>query len=1207
MSVQPQFTCFIIGEGTLSIQCAEILRQREHEIYGFISPDPLVKQWATERGIPFLEPTEQTLLPFFSRQPFDYLFSIVNPYVLPPAILTLPRRQAINYHDAPLPRYAGVHATSWALMQQEATHGITWHVMTEQVDAGDILKQLTFAIAPDETALTLNLKCYDAAIHAFTELVDELAEGRAVTRAQNLAERTYFPLYQRPAAACVLSWQWSAQKIDAFVRALTFGPYPNPLGLPKLAVNGAFVIAPQLDVLPSLSDASAGTITRITADGITVATATHHVLVRQLLTLEGQPLPITEFAARFGLKPGYKFEELPAETAERLTAAYDLISKHEAFWVKRLGSLLPISLPYKAVTSPAGQNVSQPLRCTLTVPIPAEATHFLAGQQPAWSADTFLVTAFTLYLARLGDAYSFDIGFKAGSSAEQPAEAASFFASHLPLRVQAKPDWRLAQWYQAISTELNLIKKHYTYAGDITARYPELTSKPELADGLTWPVAVELMETLNDDQSKPESELSLVISKESCYWIYDPNLFDEASINRMRDQFTTLLHNLAAAGAETPLWRLSLLPPAEQHRLLRAWNDTRADYPRQQCFHHCFAAQAEQTPDAVAVTYAGEKLTYAELNRRANQLAHHLQALEVKPETLVGICVERSIEMMVGLLGIFKAGGAYLPLDPTYPPERLVFMLSDAQALVLLTQERLKPKLLPVSDAPDDGNSGPRVLCLDTDWPLIGQAPAHTPASDVVSDNLAYVIYTSGSTGKPKGVMISHRGLLNYLSWCVKTYDVAAGQGAPVHSSLGFDLTITGLFAPLLAGRAVTLLPEAEGAEALAIALRQGQDFSLVKLTPAHLELLNQQLQPEEAAGRTRNFIIGGEALRGESLAFWQKHAPATRLINEYGPTETVVGCCIYEVPAESSPAGAVPIGRPIANTQLFVLDRYLQPTPIGVPGQLYIGGDSLARGYLNRPELTAEKFIPHPFSDEPGARLYQTGDLARYRPDGQLEFLGRLDHQVKIRGFRIELGEIETALDQHPAVREAVVLAREDIPGQKRLVAYVVSNVEAPGSQTADLRHFLQTKLPEYMIPSAFVRLKTLPLTSNGKVDRRALPPPPQTRLEPATARAAPRSPLEQTLAAIWSDILGLSGIGIEDDFFALGGHSLLATQLISRLRDAFQVELPLRYIFEARTIARLGEQIETVRWAAQATRPPLVSPTPPAEEEAEREEGEL
>lgn len=1206
MPIQPQFTCFIIGEGTLPIQCAQILRQREHEIYGLISPDSLVKQWAAERGIPFLEPTEQTLLPFVSRQPFDYLFSIVNPYVLPSAILTLPRRQAINYHDAPLPRYAGVHATAWALMQQEANHGITWHVMTEQVDAGDILKQSTFDVAPDETALTLNLKCYDAAIRAFTELVDELAEGRAMPRAQNLAKRTYFSLYQRPAAACVVSWQWSAQKIDAFIRALTFGPYPNPLGLPKLAVNGMFVIVTQLDVLPSPSDAPPGTITHITADGIAVATPTQQVLVRQLLTLEGQPLAITEFVARFGLKPGHKFEELTAETAERLTTGYSLTSKHETFWLKRLSSLQLISLPYKAATNRVNQNDYRPLRRTLIVPIPAEVTHFLTRQQPAWSTDTFLVAAFTLYLARLGDAYSFDIGLKT-SPVEQWAGAASFFASHLPLRVQAQPDWSLAQCCQAISAELELIKKRYTYAGDIMARYPELSSKPELAPGLTWPVAVELAKTLNDDQAQPRSEFSLVISKENCRWVYDPNLFDEASITRMLDQFTTLLNNLAAASAETPLWRLSLLPPAEQHRLLRAWNDTRADYPRQQCFHHCFAAQAEQTPEAIAASYAGGKLTYAELNRRANQLAHHLEALGVGPETLVGICVERSIEMMVGLLGILKAGGAYLPLDPTYPPERLAFMLSDAQALVLLTQERLKPKFPRISNAPDGGHPDPKILCLDTDWPLISRASAHPPVSGVLPDNLAYVIYTSGSTGKPKGTMVSQRGLLNYLSWCVKAYAIAAGQGAPVHSSLGFDLTITGLFAPLLVGRTVTLLPEEQGAEALTIALRQGRDFSLVKLTPAHLELLDQQLQPEEAAGRTQSFIIGGEALRGESLAFWQKHAPATRLINEYGPTETVVGCCIYEIPAESSPAGAVPIGRPIANTQLFVLDRYLQPTPIGVPGQLYIGGDGLARGYLNRPELTAEKFIPHPFSAEPGARLYQTGDLARYRPDGQLEFLGRLDHQVKIRGFRIELGEIEAALGQHPTVREAVVLAREDVPGQKRLVAYVVSKGETPGSYVADLRHFLQTRLPDYMIPSAFVWLKTLPLTSNGKVDRRALPAPTQIRLELATANVAPRSPLEQTLVAIWSDILGLSSIGIDDDFFELGGHSLLATQLISRLRDAFQVELPLRYIFEARTIASLAEQLETVRWAAQAARPPLTSQTPPAEEGAEREEGEL
>jgi amino acid adenylation domain-containing protein/non-ribosomal peptide synthase protein (TIGR01720 family) len=683
--------------------------------------------------------------------------------------------------------------------------------------------------------------------------------------------------------------------------------------------------------------------------------------------------------------------------------------------------------------------------------------------------------------------------------------------------------------------------------------------------------------------------------------------------------FQTLLAGLVA----NPRQRLSDLPlltAAERHQLLVEWNKTNVDYLHDGCLHELFEAQVERTPEAIAVVppllplmeQREGGITYRELNRRANQLAHHLRALGVRPETLVGICMERSLEMMVGLLGLLKAGGAYLPLDPTYPEERLAFMLSDAQASVLLTQEKLKFKIprtfLGASASSQDSVQGdgqnsrpsgqPTILCLDTDWPLISQSSTDNPTPGTLADNLAYVVYTSGSTGKPKGTMISHRGLMNYLRWCLKAYAVADGQGAPVHSSLGFDLTITGLFAPLLVGRTVTLLPEDEGAETLAIALQQGQDFSLVKLTPAHLELLNRQLQPGEAAGRTRSFIIGGEALRGEILSFWQRHAPATRLINEYGPTETVVGCCVYEVPDESSMAGAVPIGRPIANTQLYVLDRRLQPTPIGVPGELYIGGDGLARGYLNRPDLTAEKFIPNPFrttadgrlptaaaesstfSGLPsvvGSRLYKTGDLARYLPDGNIEFLGRIDHQVKIRGYRVELGEIEVALSHHPAMRDTVVLARSNKygPSQKQLVAYLVADPERRPT-VGELRSFLKQTLPDYMIPSSFVFVEALPLTPNGKVDRQALPVPGQARpnLEEKTL-VAPQTHAEQVLTEIWSQILQIERIGVHDNFFELGGDSILSIQIIARANQA-GLRLTPRQFFQHQTIAELAAVAE-------------------------------
>ena len=441
--------------------------------------------------------------------------------------------------------------------------------------------------------------------------------------------------------------------------------------------------------------------------------------------------------------------------------------------------------------------------------------------------------------------------------------------------------------------------------------------------------------------------------------------------------------------------------------------------------------------------------------------------------------------------------------------------------------------------------------------------------------------------------MVLHSGLVNYLFWAVKAYSVEAGGSVPVHTSISFDLTVTGLYTPLLAGGRVEILSEDVGGQSLLTALRKGKDRSLVKITPAHLELLSQQISPEEAAGRTKVFVIGGENLLAESLFPWRKFAPATRLINEYGPTETVVGCCVYEVGVNDPGSGAVPIGRPIANTQLYVLDRYMHPVPTGVMGELYIGGAGVARGYLNRPELTKERFLDDPFSSQSGARLYKTGDVARYRKDGTLEYLGRVDNQVKVRGYRIELGEIEATLAKHPRLKSCAVLAREDEPGNKQLVGYVVPREdESPTSE--DLRRFLVQKLPDYMVPAHFIFLNSIPLTPNGKIDRKALPAPDRTRPELDKAFVAPRTPTEELLAEIWVHLLNLERVGVHDNFFDLGGHSLLATQAVSRIREAFQVEIPLRRLFEVPTVAGLAESIEAARHAGQNLLAPPILPVP-------------
>jgi len=680
------------------------------------------------------------------------------------------------------------------------------------------------------------------------------------------------------------------------------------------------------------------------------------------------------------------------------------------------------------------------------------------------------------------------------------------------------------------------------------------------------------------------------------YVEYNTDLFDRATIERMVGHFQTLLEGIVT-NPEQPISRLPILTEAEQQQLLVGWNETAIDFPRETCIHHLFEAQVEARPDAVATTYEGQQLTYAELNRRANQLAHYLQKLGVGPEVLVGISTERSPEMVVGILGTLKAGGAYLPLDPTYPQGRLALMLEDSQVPVLLTQERLVERLR-ISESANQQisksanqqiNASPQVICLDTDWTEIAQESEENPVSGATAESLAYVIYTSGSTGKPKGTMLRHRGLCNLTDAQRRAFGIREGSRVLQFSPLSFDASVWETFMALRNGATLCLARQEVLASGLDLVRLMREDgVTNVTLPPSVLAVL-----PEEELPELETVISAGEACSAELVARW---APDRDFFNAYGPTETTVCASMY-LCDEDDPHNP-PIGRPIANTQLYILDRNLQPVPVGVPGELHVGGVSLARGYLNRPELTAEKFIRNPFSDEPGERLYKTGDLVRYRADGNIEFLGRIDHQVKVRGFRIELGEIEAVLGQHPGVQDGVVVVREDVPGDKRLVAYVVpaepalSEAEGePAPAVGELRNFLRKTLPEYMVPSAFVVLEALPLSPSGKVDRRALPAPEGIRPELEREYVAPRNETEEKLAAMCAELLGVDRVGVYDSFFDLGGHSLLATQFISRVRDAFQVELPLRSLFEHPTVDELAEEIGNTRRIAPEPGTPTIT----------------
>ncbi|MCP4659390.1 MAG: amino acid adenylation domain-containing protein, partial [bacterium] len=651
---------------------------------------------------------------------------------------------------------------------------------------------------------------------------------------------------------------------------------------------------------------------------------------------------------------------------------------------------------------------------------------------------------------------------------------------------------------------------------------------------------------------------------------YNANLFDEDTIVRLFGHFRTLV----ASAVADPGRRLDQLPLYEEgeRRQLLAWNDTRGEYPRDRSIHELFEAQAARTPEATAVLGARGELTYRDLNRRANQLAHHLRALGVGPEARVGLCLERSPEMVIGMLGVLKAGGAYVPIDPAYPAERTMLILEDIAAPVVATSERLAAEL---------PEHGAEVVCLDSGWEVIARQSDENPASPAGPRNAAYLIYTSGSTGRPKGVLVEHRSLVNFTAAARARYPIGPDDRVLQFASISFDTSAEEIYPALTCGATVVLRTDSMLGSARALREECGAwGVTVLDLPTAYWHELTAGLEAEglELGPPLRLVILGGERPLPDRLATFVRHLDRrVRLLNTYGPTEATVVATFCELPPwfpQEHPGREAPIGRPLPNVRAYVVDPRLELAPTGAPGELAIGGEGLARGYLDRPQRTAERFPPDPFGEEPGMRLYRTGDRVRRLAEGELEFLGRLDFQVKVRGFRIELGEIEAALSEHPAVREVAVLARVDGAGESTLAAYLVAREESPS--ISDLRAFLEARLPEYMVPSAFVALDSLPLTPSGKLDRRALPAPDRERPELEESYLAPRNEVEEFLCEVFAQILDIERVGAYDSFFDLGGHSLLLPQILFQVRDAFEVEVPVRTLYDEPTVAGLAEVIE-------------------------------
>ncbi|HEU4963913.1 MAG TPA: amino acid adenylation domain-containing protein [Bacilli bacterium] len=885
------------------------------------------------------------------------------------------------------------------------------------------------------------------------------------------------------------------------------------------------------------------------------------------------------------------------------------------YWLQHLGGELPVLDLPTDFPRPAKQTFDGATEAVKLDPHLVGALRSFLRQQDT-TLYTVLLAALYVLLHRYSGQQDIIVGTSVAGRSEPSLEGLiGMFVNTLAIRADLSDDPMFADFLQQVRTRTLAAFSHQDYP------FEKLIEDLNLERDESRPPLFSLMFTLLGGEQRRQTticnaqatpieppgrqskfDLTLIANEEAhdltLHLEYNTRLFKPTTIRRLLRHFTTLLNSLVAT-PDTPVGRLALLTAEESHTLTEAVNNTAASFPDGQTIHAILAERAAKFADNIAIRAGERTLTYRELEARANRLAHHLRRQHVGPDTPVVLLAHRSPELLIALLAVLKAGGAYVPVDPNYPDARIRHLLQTCDAPVALVAEQLADKL---------GDFDGQALVLERMEELTADLDSTPPQEISSPEDLAYMIFTSGSTGQPKGVQIKHRGLVNYLTWATTYYHAETDGSFPLYSSLAFDLTVTSLYLPLLNGHTLSLqAPELEGT-ALIARMAETADFRSAKFTPAHLELL---LQDAEWNGprlsSLRRVIVGGEALPPDLLRAWFKHYPQTTVYNEYGPTETVVGCVVQELTADSELTGAtVPIGHPVANTQVYLLDEHLQPVPHGVRGEIYIGGAGVARGYFNRPDLTAERFVDNPFC--PGMPMYKTGDLGRRLEDGTLEYLGRLDDQVKIRGFRIELGEIESALLQHPAIRECVVTTTPDAAGQPQLIAYLVTTATL---RDEEVKAYLARTLPAYMVPEQLVHLAEIPLTVNGKIDRAALPRPSVVQQKastahdtvdvspsPTTAPETELSPLQAWVADLWKKQLGVEHVALEDDFFSLGGHSLKILPIIVQLKKKYP-QIQVQDCFTYRTLKDLTEYLSNFE-KENVSEPSVTQPEPAATAQA-------
>jgi len=1120
-----RFSAWLIGENSLVVECGAVLLANGHTVRGIVSPDPDVRRWAAKRGMTAVE-YGPDLADVLAAEPYDHLFSVVNMRMLSPAVLGTPRGYAINFHDALLPRDAGVHAATWAVLNGATRHGVTWHLMTAAADAGDILAQREFTVPDTATSYSVNVACWQAGLESFGDVAGQLASGQLRRTPQDLSLRSYHGRLDRPDGGLVVSWRRPAAEIGRLVRAADFGQNANSFGVIKMTTgtDGTCVLVHEAAVVSGRAgDGRPGTVISLGADALRVAAADGDLRLARFTTPDGTALTIAELATRYGTRPGLQLPE-PGDTlfGKNERAAV----KNEGFWLRRLIELRPLELPL-----PPGSGAA-----------PRWQEH--AVEIPAWVSATAdlavtLVAGALAYLTEVTGESGFDVGVRVAPPAAGP------FASVVPLRTPG-PAADFAAYTEEVARRLGDVSRHGTYLRDVFARYPAL---PERTPVLPVVVEVPVVEVPAGGAGAADAEPGTVLmvrvsSGGGCVLVTDESHVPARIASSLAAGFAAFLDGLTAEGPQA----------APLTALAGPCGDTAAEYPSELGAHQLFAAAARRDPGQIALIFGDEEVTYGELAARSGRLAGYLSRHGAGPGARVGVYLERSADLLVAMLAVLRTGAAYVPLDPVYPENRIAYMLGDADVALLVTQASLE-----LSAA----SAAAVTVVLDRCAAEILAESPDLPDPGIRGDDLAYVIYTSGSTGLPKGVQVTHRGLTNFLCSMAREPGFGTDDKLLAITTTCFDIAALELFLPLVAGGTVEIAPAGTvgDGDALRAHLARSRP-TVLQATPVTWKLL---VNSGWAGDPALTGLCGGEALPRDLAD--ELLARTKVLWNLYGPTETTIWSTAWQV----RPDTRITIGTPIANTCCHVLDAAMRTVPLGFPGELYIGGDSVAAGYRGRPELTAERFVTSPGT--PAHVIYRTGDLVRQLPDGELEYLSRADHQIKLHGHRIEPGEIETVLRDHPSVRDAVVVLRADEGTRPFLAGYLIPAAAAEVS-AAELRTFLRSRLPGYMVPSALVTMAAFPETPNGKVDRKALPVPAVAEQPVPVVSGSGESTL-QAVQACTATILGQADVDPDCSFPDLGIDSLGAAELAHRLATLTGVAVTVATVFQCPTPSALATYI--------------------------------